>query len=46
MININIYINGTNTYTKYYSNYCLLIHISVTCDTFQDDLSLLNVNAL
>ena len=44
-IDIHIYINNTNNYTKWYSKVHLLTHIFWTLDTFQVDKSLLNFDA-
>ena len=40
-INIYIYINNTDNYTKWYSNDHVLTLMFVTLDTSQDDKSLL-----
>ena len=44
MTNIDIYIY-TNNYVKWYSNDHVLTYMSVTLDTSQDDILLLNANA-
>ena len=45
-INIHVYINNRNNYTIWYVNDHLLTSMFVTLDTSQDDILLLNFNAL
>ena len=45
-IDMYLYINNTNNYTKLYSNDHALTDIFVTLDTSQDDKALLNTDAL
>ena len=45
-IDIYLYINNTNNYTKLYSNDHALTDIYLTLDTSQNDKALLNANAL
>ena len=44
-VDIYIYINNTNNYTKWYYYDYVFTSILVTLDTFQDDILLLNSDA-